>query len=145
MEDKIINLDMDGTLVDLYGVAGWLEYLEAHNTTPYRIAKPLVNLSALARVLNNRKKRGYTINIISWLSKSGNPDYNDRVTKAKLEWLAQRLPSVRFDNIYIVDYGTPKSSCSCGILFDDEEANRVEWKGQAYGAENLIENLKALA
>ena len=32
---KIINLDMDGTFVDLYGVMGWLENIIERDTRPY--------------------------------------------------------------------------------------------------------------
>ena len=144
-ELKAINLDMDGTFVNLYGVNGWLDDILARNTRPYEVASPLVNLSALARVLNNKQRKGYQINVISWTAKNAPEEYNLRVAKAKMNWLAKRLPSVHFDNINIVEYGTPKSLCGVGVLFDDEEPNRNEWKGQAYDPENLIEKIKKLA
>ena len=142
---KAINLDMDGTFINLYGVDGWLDDILARDTRPYEVAEPLVNLSALARVLNNKQRKGYQINIISWTAKNAPAEYNHRVAQAKLNWLAKRLPSVKFDNISIVDYGTPKSLCGVGVLFDDEEPNRNEWKGEAYNVENLIEKIKKLA
>ena len=71
MTEKIINFDMDGTIADLYGVDGWLNDLINLNVRPYAIAKPLVNMSALARALNKLQRLGYKINIISWTSKSG--------------------------------------------------------------------------
>ena len=52
MSERIINFDMDGTIADLYGVDGWLNDLINGDTRPYDIAKPLVNMSALARRLN---------------------------------------------------------------------------------------------
>ena len=142
---KAINLDMYGTFINLYGVDGWLDDILAKDTRPYEVAEPLVNLSALARVLNNKQRKGYQINIISWTAKNAPAEYNKRVKIAKREWLAKRLPSVRFDNISIVEYGTPKSLCGEGVLFDDEEPNRNEWKGEAYDVENLIEKIKKLA
>jgi hypothetical protein len=57
------------------------------------------------------------------------------------------LPSIEFDEIKIVKYGTPKSevvSIANGILFDDEEQNRKEWKGQAYNEKEIIKILKNL-
>ena len=48
-----INFDMDGTIADLYGVDNWLEMLTDHDPTPYEIARPLVRLNVLARMLNN--------------------------------------------------------------------------------------------
>ena len=71
-------------------------------------------------------------------------EYNEEVTKVKKEWLAKHLPSVTFDRITIVKYGTPKSTCGNGILFDDEIGNRNEWKGIAYDAENILEVLRTL-
>lgn len=139
-----INFDMDGTIANLYGVEGWLDYLLNKDVKPYAIAKPLVNLSALARVLNRLQREGYEICVISWLAKVDDDDYNKRVTETKVRWLATHLPSVRWDRITIVPYGTPKSTCGDGILFDDEENNRNEWVGNAYDVNNIINVLKGL-
>ena len=140
-----INFDLDGTLADLYGVENWLPMLRAEDETPYEIAKPLLRLSALAKRLNNLQRNGYNIAIISWLSKSGTEDYNARVTDAKLEWLAKHLPSVVWDRITIVEYGTPKENyCDSpfDILFDDEEQNRENWNGIAFDVDDILGVLK---
>ena len=139
-----INFDMDGTLANFYGVDGWLNDLENSRVRPYEVAEPLFNFSPLAKQIHRLQKLGYEVNIISWLSKGGNEDFNKRVTETKLKWLAKHLPSVSFDNISIVKYGTPKSTCGDGILFDDEERNRTEWKGTAYDVNNIIEVLREL-
>lgn len=144
MRYREINFDMDGTIANFYGVEGWLDYILAKDATPYAMAKPLVNFSSLARVLNRLQKEGWKINIISWLAKNSDVDYDNKVTEAKKEWLTKHLPSVKWDKISIVAYGTPKSTCGNGILFDDETPNRTEWKGVAYDVENIIEILKAL-
>lgn len=144
-ELRAINLDMDGTFVDLYGVNGWLENIIARDTRPYEVAKPLVNLSALARVLNNKQKKGYQINVVSWTAKNAPEEYNIRVANAKREWLAKHLPSVNFDNIYIVAYGTPKHEVANGYLFDDEEPNRKAWGTGANDVENLVKKIKEIA
>ena len=142
-----INFDMDGTIANLYGVENWLEYLINEDTTPYAVAEPLLRLSALARRLNNLQRMGYELAIISWLSKSGSDEYNEAVAMAKLEWLAKHLPSVHWNRIIIVPYGTPKESF-CGspldILFDDEERNRNNWTGRAFDVENIMEILKEI-
>lgn len=139
-----INFDMDGTLCDFYGVEGWLDDLDNYNTRPYEIAKPLLNLSVLARYLNKLQSKGYTINIISWLSKISTADFDERVTRVKLEWLKKHLKSVKFDNITIISYGTPKQNFGKGILFDDETKNRDSWVGLAYDEKNILEILKNL-
>ena len=141
---KEIWFDMDGTIADLYGVDGWLEMLMAQDETPYEIAKPLLNLQALARILNRLQREGYTINIVSWLAKFSTEEYDVKVTAAKIEWLDTHLHSVKFNRIDILKYGTPKQIGRNGILFDDEEKNRNDWSGTAYNAQNIIEVLKTL-
>ena len=140
-----INFDLDGTLVNLYGVENWLEMLQNYDETPYIVAEPLVRLSALARRLNTLQKKGFEIAVISWLSKTGTEDYNARVADAKIEWLAKHMPSVAWNRITIVEYGTPKENyCNSpfDILFDDEEKNRENWNGVAYDVNDILEILK---
>ena len=141
-----IFFDMDGTITDLYGVDNWLQYLMEKDETPYRVAAPLLRLCSLARVLNRLQKKGYRIGIISWLAKTSTEEYDARVTEAKKEWLRKHLNSVRFDEINIVSYGTPKEQFSAGndILFDDEERNRINWSGLAYDVNNILEVLRNL-
>jgi 5'(3')-deoxyribonucleotidase len=142
-----INFDMDGTIADLYGVENWLEYLLAEDTTPYAVATPLVRLATLARRLNTLQRNGYEIAVISWLSKSGSDEYNAKVTEVKLDWLKKHLPSVAWDRITIVPYGTPKQSfCNnpLDVLFDDEERNRENWTGRAYDVQNILEILREI-
>lgn len=126
--DKVINFDMDGTIAGFYDVENWLDYLNKESTHPYRVAKPMADMRMLARNIHKLQKKGYKVNIISWTSKCGSADYNAKVAETKKKWLKQHLGSVTFDNIYIVDYGTPKSTCASGILFDDEVNNRKEWR-----------------
>jgi hypothetical protein len=142
--EKTINFDMDGTIADLYGVENWLAYLQAGDSTPYAIAKPLVKMQVLARMLNKKKKQGFTINVISWLAKNSAPEYDEKVKNAKLNWLKKHLKSVEFDNIFIVEYGTPKQNLAKGFLFDDEVNNRINWKGIAFDVNNIINDLKTL-
>lgn len=142
-----INFDMDGTIADLYGVDNWLDYLIAENTFPYANARPLVHLASLARKLNELQRNGYQLAVISWLSKSGTEAYNEAVTEVKMAWLKKHLPSVTWDRITIVPYGTPKQNfCEnpLDILFDDEERNRINWTGRAYDVQNIMEILKEI-
>jgi len=141
---KEIWFDMDGTIANLYGVENWLPMLLNGDETPYKEAKPLVKMNALARILNNLQRKGWKIGIISWLAKDSNKEYDKKVTKAKREWLGKHLKSVKFDSIDIVSYGTPKEIGRHGILFDDEVRNRENWKGIAYDVDNIIETLKAI-
>ena len=142
---KAINFDMDGTLCDFYGVENWLEYLINRDATPYAVAKPLLNLSALARKLNALQRAGYEINIISWLAKNSTEEFDEIVTETKKKWLKKHLPSVNWNKITIVAYGIDKSTLGNGILFDDEEPNRKMWGEGAYDVHNILEILKEVA
>lgn len=142
-----IFFDMDGTIADLYGVENWLDYLIASDALPYEVAKPLIRLNALARILNRLQKQGYKVGVISWLAKNSNTAYDEKVTRAKKEWLKKHLASVNFDEIHIVKYGTPKQTFAKtenDILFDDEEKNRNDWTGKAFDVNEIIEILKGM-
>ena len=124
-----IYLDMDGTIADLYGVENWLEDLIAGNERPYREAERLVEEEELAELVAD----GYELAIVSWLAKNSNKEYDRKVRNAKREWLKANYPNIKFTEIHIVKYGTPKSRVvnEKGLLIDDEIPNRREWKGIA--------------
>ena len=131
-----IYLDMDGTIADLYGVENWLADLIAGNERPYREAERMVE----EKVLENLVKLGYELAIVSWLAKNSSKEYDRKVRNAKREWLKENYPNIKFTEIHIVKYGTPKSRVvkeKNGILFDDEKPNRNEWKGLAIDAKYL--------
>ncbi len=143
-----IFFDMDGTIADLYGVDNWLDYIINKDAFPYENANALLNLSVLARKLNELHRNGFRIEIISWLAKNSNEDYDRVVAEAKRRWLSTHLRSVSFDAINIVSYGTCKDNfrhTTADILFDDEEHNRNSWNGKAFDVDNILEILKRLS
>lgn len=142
-----IWFDMDGTIADLYGVENWLEMLIAHDETPYAIAKPIVNLSVLARLMNKVQRKGFEICIVSSLAKNSTAEYDEKVRNAKIKWLANHLKSVHFDEIRFVPYWYTKNDVNTGadVLFDDEERHLKKWTGTAVHASKMIETLKAIA
>ena len=142
--EKKICFDLDGTLADLYAVDNWLNMLRACDPTPYTQAEPMLNMSAFARLLHKAQRLGYEIVIISWLSKTSTADYDVAVTQAKLQWLQNHLPSVEWNEVHIVAYGTPKHEICGGVLFDDEEHNRNIWGQGAYEPQDILEFLRGL-
>lgn len=142
--EKKIWLDMDGTIANLYAVENWLPMLRAYDPTPYAQAEPMWNMSSLARLLHKAQRLGYEIGIISWLSKESTQEYDNAVTVAKIEWLQLHLPSVVFNEIIIVAYGTPKHEICQGILFDDELKNRECWGEGAFEPSELLDFLRNL-
>ena len=144
---KALYFDMDGTIANLYKQYGWLDDLANEKVRPYINAEPMVNMVWLARRLNALQKRGYIIGIISWNCKNATEAYAEEVAKAKMRWLAKHLPSVQFDEIHIVPYGTPKyevAEVKEAILFDDELQNLLEWGGEPILANAIDETLKHL-
>lgn len=145
-----IWFDMDGTIADFYSVFGWLEMLEAQQVAPYERAKPLVRMATFARRINTLKAQGYEVGIISWGSKNATEEYLSRIEIAKKEWLRKHCPSIHWDEICVVPYGTPKHLVckNGGILFDDEARNRDGWSrnfaGIAYDETQIFDVLKEL-
>lgn len=145
---KAIYFDMDGTIANLYGVEGWLDDILTENVRPYREANTMVRMNTLARILNGLQRDGYTLGIVSWLAKGSTERYDEMVKQAKQDWLNTHLPSVQFDEIHIVPYGTPKETVvnfPLGYLFDDEEPNRKNWKGDAFDVNDILGILKEIA
>lgn len=140
----MICFDMDGTIADLYAIEDWFNKLRNSDPSPYETAKPMLNMSLLARLLHKVQKAGYEIAIISWVSKDTTEEYAEQVNRAKRQWLAKHLPSVAWDSIEILPYGAPKNAYGRGILFDDNEAIRAEWGETAYPPEEIFNVLKSL-
>lgn len=149
---KALYFDMDGTLANLYGIEDWLTKLRTYDATPYKEAPVLLNMQALAHRLNKLQKRGYTIGVISWLSKESTPEYDTAVIAEKLAWLKKHLGSVKWDEIHMVAYGKRKSKLAQikdGYLFDDNESVRREWiknnpNGWAFDVDNILDVLDLL-
>jgi hypothetical protein len=138
---------MDGTIANLYAVENWLPKLRNEDATPYAEAEVMWNMSQLAKLMNKAQQLGYQLGIISWTSKGGSASYNEAVKQAKLEWLKKHLASVKWDQICVVSYGTPKSlvmNTEDDILFDDELKNREDWLGEAFEPKMMVKVLKAL-
>ena len=141
-----IWLDMDGTIADLYGVENWLEMLINKDETPYAIAKPLVRMATLARLLNKLQRNGYEICVVTALAKNSSAEYDERVIEAKKVWLKTHLKSVEFNEVRFVPYTFTKNDVNSGndILFDDEARHLEAWTGTAFHASRIIETLKSL-
>ena len=149
MENKTLVFDMDGTLADLYGVNNWLGDLRSENPRPYVVAKPMYNMDILNELLNILKNMGWRVVVTTWLAKESTKAYNEKVRKAKLDWLKQY--NFPYDEIHLVKYGTTKANCTrriggYQILIDDNEKVRNGWKlGSTINAnENILKDLVAL-
>lgn len=137
MANYTIYFDMDGTIANLYGVESWLEKLRAEDASPYMEAEPMVDMGELSRLLQKAVKMGYQLGVISWLSKEASKAYKQAIREAKLNWLKEHL-EVELNEIHLVQYGTRKDYIAKdkeGILFDDDERVRKNWRGFAINPE----------
>ena len=132
--EKKLVFDMDGTIANFYGVEGWLESLENSDTTPYEIAKPLVNFEEFNSLLKQLQTAGFKVVVTSWLAKNASKEFDKKVRQAKKVWLKKYEMPV--DEIHLVKYGTPKQQCSKGdiqILFDDNAEVRDSFENSRQG------------
>lgn len=146
-EKKIICFDLDGTLADLYGVPGWLDYLHAEDITPYEQAKPLANVDVLNKLFNDLNNKGYYIMVVSWGAKGGSNSYTRRVKTAKMAWCKHYFGD-SIQEYHVVKYGTPKHRVckyDAAILIDDDETVRSKWsKGRTIDASNTLHMIEEL-
>lgn len=128
---KLLVFDMDGTIVDLYSVENWLEKLRNEDASPYIDASPIFNMAQLVTILKRLQLEGWKIAITSWLAMNSTLEYKNAVREAKREWLSSfNFP---FDEIHLVQYGTPKQKCTKAdlqILIDDSEAVRKSFEDE---------------
>ena len=103
----------------------------------------------LKAVLNELKKVGYRIAVISWLAKDATREYDNAVREAKRNWLAEyEFP---YDEVHLVRYGTTKANAvryktTNAILIDDNEKIRKGWKlGETIdGSKNFLQILEKM-
>ena len=89
---------------------------------------------------------GYKIAVTTWLAKESSADYDEKVKKAKLDWLKKY--NFPYDEIHLVSYGTLTETCTrekadFQILFDDNKEVRESWTlGETFDAnENIFKKL----
>lgn len=127
---KVIAFDMDGTIVDLYGVTDWLEKLHREDSSPYSGAKPLVDVIRLNTLIQELKENGWIVGVITWGSKESSIEYENQVAIEKIRWL--RRYNMEWDFFSFQSYGTNKRSgiereYDIAYLVDDNEEVRKEW------------------
>lgn len=144
--NKYLIFDMDGTIVDFYGVPDWQHYLDdLQNAYPYIHAKPFYDMKLLNKVIDTYRKDGWKIIVISWLARvNKRQGFHDDIRKAKLDWL--RKYNFKYDEIYFTEYGVNKWDTvshleGTKVLIDDSEEVRNSWKGISIDASQNILNI----
>lgn len=128
-----VYFDMDGTIADLYSVEDWLPLLKGESTHPFLIAEPLLDMENLSVLISELQSLGHKVGVITWTPLGATKKYRGRVRYAKKKWLKKHLPTVEFDDIHVISYGTPKGKFnkfgSEAILFDDNKEVLNDWNG----------------
>ena len=130
---QTIYFDMDGTIADLYSQDTWLEKLQKELVNPYMDAAPMCNPLQLQKLLIQLQNYGVRIGVISWLAKESSRSFSVRTRYVKRKWLEKYLP-LQFDEVHFIKYGTRKDYVAkdkFGLLFDDDEKVRNNWRGIA--------------
>ena len=143
---QAIYFDMDGTIADLYGYEGWLEMLQAENTTPYENCQVIFDAEELRQLFNALLAAGFVLGVISWGAMGGSREYCKRTRKAKKAWCDEHFPGV-FSEFHVVKYGTPKHyvrNVQDSILVDDNSDVRDAWKGETVDASDTQKMIAAL-
>jgi len=132
MKTRII-LDMDGTIVDLYGRANWLEDIRSEKKMLFRNLEELEETKGCNVELEEALINGSVAEIVvaTWTPYNVSPSYIKQVAQEKKDWI--REEDFEFvSDILIMPYGTPKSEARCenylNILFDDNVEIRKEFE-----------------
>lgn len=151
MTQKILVLDMDGTIDNLYAVPDWHKCLyETLDATPYKIARPIYDMGLFNAILSALHAQGWTIVIDTWLSRTKDDAFHAAIREAKLQWLENY--KVPYDDLIMTDYGISKWETiqakypdAIKVLVDDSAEVRADWKGYSIdGNANIILQLAGL-
>lgn len=125
---KIVYLDMDGTIADLYNQENWLEKLINEDNKIFLDCKPLISEKELLKIFPTDK---YDLRVCSMTPKNATKQYCKNVIEQKNVWLNKFFPSIT--KRYYLPYGNNKNyknSKNC-ILVDDNLKIRENYKGLA--------------
>lgn len=127
---KAIYFDMDGTFVNLYGVADWQHKITHGDVSPYLDAAPLVSIEKLSRLLKMLRNKQIHTGVLSWGAKGSSVDFLKRTRRAKIAWI--NAYGLDFDSIKVMPYGRKKHAyaMSNSLIVDDSPIIRAQWHEQ---------------
>ena len=128
MNKKVVYLDMDGTIADLYGQENWLYMLQNEIAGAFINCKPLTTMESFEKQF---PKDQYELRVLSMTPKNASKEYCEIVIKEKNAWLDKYFPTIT-KRTYL-PYGDNKNLKGCynHILVDDNETIRNNFKGLA--------------
>lgn len=128
MTKKIVYLDMDGTIANLYGQDNWLEKLQNETKGLFLNCEPLTTIEELEKQFPTTE---YELRVLSMTPKGVSKEYCEIVIAEKNAWLNKYFPTIT-KRIYL-PYGNNKNlkNSKNAILVDDNETIRNNYKGLA--------------
>lgn len=143
---KMVWFDLDGTVYRLYDVVNWLDRLEDKDATVFMVRgaerKSIRNIDKAIRYL---KKHGVEVGVITWAPKGVKKDerFFKEVEQVKREWVAEFMPIINQNRMFVVEYGTPKHEVAemqdrnaQHILIDDNDEVRKTFRKAGHKAIN---------
>lgn len=128
MNKKIIYLDMDGTIADLYADKNWLEKLQNQDKNIYKDADVIITEQELLKLY---PLENYDIRILTMLAGYSTKEYQENVTNQKIEWLEKHYPTIaKNEKNQFVEYGECKAKYAepNTMILDDNEIIRKNWE-----------------
>lgn len=142
MRNKVVYFDMDGTLVDLYGVTNVFKRLDDLDASVYSEAKPI---NKYIDMLKEFKSMGYKVIILSCLGMVSSKEFDKETIINKGKWLDTYVGKEYIDErIYIPNTKNKFKYTSMygkGILVDDDVRVLNNWY---YDRIHAINNNKAI-
>ena len=128
MKRRVVYLDMDGTIYNLYGINGWLKGLRSEEAGVFSHDERLITEEDQIRYFPPNR---YEIRVLSMTPKGASKKYCSQVIAEKNAWLDHYFPSLT-KRIYRT-YGNNKNLAHSEdkILVDDSEAIRSTFRGIA--------------
>lgn len=126
-----IYFDLDGTVYDLYGQKDWLDKLRNEEKGIFNTDNILFNPAEFYDVISKLLKKGVKFGVITWLSMTSTPEYDEIATAEKKQWCDKYLPFI--DTFVAQAYGTPKQQgiikrTKSDILIDDNAEVGIVWQ-----------------
>lgn len=128
MNKKIIYLDMDGTIADLYADKNWLEKLKNQDENIYKNADVIITEQELLKLY---PLENYDIRILTMLAGYSTKEYQQNVINQKIEWLEKHYPTIaKNEKNQFVEYGDCKAKYAepNTMILDDNEIIRKNWR-----------------
>ena len=125
---KVVYLDMDGTIFDLYGQNGWLDAIKNEDSTIFGGDRRIITEEKLREIFPENE---YDVRILTMTPLNASKEYCEKVIEEKNKWLDSFFPSITKRIFKSHGHNKNLKNSASAILVDDSEPIRNSWKGTA--------------